>query len=158
MICHTSIELSLLSHTHTHTHTHTHSTMGEEKKPDTTTTTTTPPPAPTPEKKDKKSIKLGFAENFALSGAAAVISKTAAAPIERVKLMVQNQGEMLKSGRLTEPYKGVVDCTVRTFRTEGEWDMAMQGEDSVVVKVFSCHIFCLNFTQAGLHLLQGGGE
>ena len=63
---------------------------------------------------------LGFAENFALSGAAAIISKTAAAPIERVKLLVQNQDEMLKTGRLTEPYKGVVDCTVRTFRTEGE--------------------------------------
>lgn len=63
--------------------------------------------------------KLGFGENFALSGAAAVISKTAAAPIERVKLLVQNQDEMLKSGRLTEPYKGVIDCTVRVFRTEG---------------------------------------
>lgn len=62
---------------------------------------------------------MGFAENFALSGAAAVISKTAAAPIERIKLLVQNQDEMIKAGRLSEPYKGVVDCTVRTFRTEG---------------------------------------
>lgn len=66
-----------------------------------------------------KTKQLGFAENFALSGAAAVISKTAAAPIERVKLLVQNQDEMLKSGRLKEPYKGVVDCTVRVYRTEG---------------------------------------
>lgn len=63
--------------------------------------------------------KLGFAENFALSGAAAVISKTAAAPIERVKLLVQNQDEMLKSGRLDKPYNGVIDCTMRTFRNEG---------------------------------------
>lgn len=63
--------------------------------------------------------QLGFAENFALSGAAAVISKTAAAPIERVKLLVQNQDEMLKSGRLAEPYKGVIDCTVKVLRTEG---------------------------------------
>lgn len=63
--------------------------------------------------------KLGFAENFALSGAAAVISKTAAAPIERVKLLVQNQDEMIKAGRLAEPYKGVIDCTLRTYRTEG---------------------------------------
>ena len=36
-------------------------------------------------------------ENFALSGVAAVVSKTAAAPIERVKLLVQNQGEMLET-------------------------------------------------------------
>jgi len=32
---------------------------------------------------------------------------------------VQNQGEMLKSGRLDKPYGGVIDCTARTFRTEG---------------------------------------
>lgn len=63
--------------------------------------------------------KLSFAENFALSGVAAVISKTAAAPIERIKLLVQNQDEMLKTGRLSEPYKGVIDCTMRTYRTEG---------------------------------------
>mmetsp|Transcript_22520 Transcript_22520/g.36853 ORF Transcript_22520/g.36853 Transcript_22520/m.36853 type:complete len:311 (-) Transcript_22520:421-1353(-) len=63
--------------------------------------------------------KLGFAENFALSGAAAIISKTAAAPIERVKLLVQNQDEMLKTGRLDTPYKGVIDCTARTYRAEG---------------------------------------
>jgi len=62
---------------------------------------------------------LGFAENFGLSGAAAIISKTAAAPIERVKLMVQNQAEMIKAGRLDKPYTGVIDCTMRTFRTEG---------------------------------------
>jgi solute carrier family 25 (adenine nucleotide translocator) protein 4/5/6/31 len=65
------------------------------------------------------SDKLSFAENFALSGAAAIISKTAAAPIERVKLLVQNQGEMLKSGRLKEPYKGVIDCTSRVVSEEG---------------------------------------
>lgn len=65
------------------------------------------------------SKQLGFFENFALSGAAAIISKTAAAPIERVKLLVQNQDEMLKSGRLKEPYKGVADCTMKTFKTEG---------------------------------------
>jgi len=66
-----------------------------------------------------KQQQLGFIENFSLSGAAAVISKTAAAPIERVKLLVQNQDEMLKTGRLKEPYRGVIDCTIRTYRTEG---------------------------------------
>jgi len=63
--------------------------------------------------------KLSFVENFALSGAAAIISKTAAAPIERVKLLVQNQDEMIKQGRLDRPYTGVIDCTARTFKTEG---------------------------------------
>jgi solute carrier family 25 (adenine nucleotide translocator) protein 4/5/6/31 len=67
----------------------------------------------------QKKPTLGFFENFMLSGVAAGVSKTAAAPIERVKLLVQNQDEMIKQGRLSEPYKGVVDCTMRTLKTEG---------------------------------------
>jgi len=69
--------------------------------------------------KEKETPKLSFIENFALSGVAAVVSKTAAAPIERVKLLVQNQGEMLKQGTISRPYNGVIDCTVQTFRNEG---------------------------------------
>jgi len=67
----------------------------------------------------KRGDSLSFAENFALSGVAAVVSKTAAAPIERVKLMVQNQDEMLKSGRLDKPYTGVIDCSRRILTQEG---------------------------------------
>jgi len=63
--------------------------------------------------------KLGFFENFMLSGVAAGVSKTAAAPIERVKLLVQNQAEMLKQGILDRPYNGVLDCTKRVMQTEG---------------------------------------
>jgi solute carrier family 25 (adenine nucleotide translocator) protein 4/5/6/31 len=67
----------------------------------------------------KEDARLSFAENFMISGAAAVISKTVAAPIERVKLLIQNQSEMLKTGRLDKPYTGVVDCTRRVIATEG---------------------------------------
>jgi len=63
--------------------------------------------------------QLGFFENFMLSGVAAGVSKTAAAPIERVKLLIQNQDEMIKQGRLSEPYKGVIDCTQKVLKTEG---------------------------------------
>jgi len=63
--------------------------------------------------------QLGFFENFMLSGVAAGVSKTAAAPIERVKLLVQNQDEMIKQGRLDKPYTGVIDCTKRVLATEG---------------------------------------
>jgi len=63
--------------------------------------------------------KLGFFESFMLSGVAAGVSKTAAAPIERVKLLVQNQDEMIKQGRLDKPYNGVIDCTKRVLATEG---------------------------------------
>lgn len=63
--------------------------------------------------------KLAFIEDFLLGGVAAGVSKTAAAPIERIKLLVQNQDEMLKSGRLSEPYKGVADCARRVVADEG---------------------------------------
>jgi len=66
-----------------------------------------------------KSTNLGFSENFLLSGSAAAVSKTSAAPIERVKLLLQNQGELLKQGRLDTRYMGVRDCVTRTFANEG---------------------------------------
>merc|ERR1711950_127403 len=68
---------------------------------------------------DKKKPTLSFFESFMLSGVAAGVSKTAAAPIERVKLLVQNQNEMLKQGVLDKPYNGVLDCTRRTMAGEG---------------------------------------
>merc|ERR1712217_884522 len=46
-------------------------------------------------------------------------SKTATAPIERVKLLIQNQDEMIKQGRLNKPYNGVIDCTKRVLSEEG---------------------------------------
>jgi len=67
----------------------------------------------------KKKPELSFIEDFLLGGTAAGISKTIAAPIERVKLLVQNQDEMLKSGRLAVPYKGTIDCFRRTLTEEG---------------------------------------
>ncbi|KAJ0093243.1 hypothetical protein Patl1_24870 [Pistacia atlantica] len=40
-----------------------------------------------------------------MGGVYATVSKTAAAPIEHVKLLMQNQDQMIKVGRLSEPYK-----------------------------------------------------
>ncbi|OZJ06920.1 ADP,ATP carrier protein, mitochondrial [Bifiguratus adelaidae] len=61
----------------------------------------------------------GFMTDFMLGGVSAVVSKSAAAPIERVKLMMQSQEEMLKTGRLAAPYKGIGDAFVRTYAQEG---------------------------------------
>jgi len=54
-----------------------------------------------------------------MGGVSAAVSKTAAAPIERVKLLIQNQDEMIKAGRLTEPYKGIGECFSRVIKNEG---------------------------------------
>ncbi|CAF3850537.1 unnamed protein product [Rotaria sp. Silwood1] len=52
-------------------------------------------------------------------GLAAVLLKTASAPIDRVLLLVRNQGEMIKQGVISRPYSGIIDCTVRTIKSDG---------------------------------------
>jgi solute carrier family 25 (adenine nucleotide translocator) protein 4/5/6/31 len=86
--------------------------------------------------------QLGFAENFLLSGVAAAVAKTAAAPIERVKLLVQNQDEMMRQGRLDKPYKGVIDCTTRTIKNEGIYPL-WRGNLANVLRYFPTQ--ALNF-------------
>jgi len=67
----------------------------------------------------KENNMTNFLIDFGMGGVSAAVSKTAAAPIERVKLLIQNQDEMLKSGRLTVPYKGIQDCFSRVIAEEG---------------------------------------
>ncbi|TXG63999.1 hypothetical protein EZV62_010993 [Acer yangbiense] len=64
----------------------------------------------------EKGVK-GFLVDFLMRGVSAAVSKTVVAPIERVKLLIQNQDEMIKSGWLSEPYKGISDC----FDRDGYW-------------------------------------
>merc|ERR1712217_187919 len=86
--------------------------------------------------------KLSPAEDFMLGGVAAAISKTAAAPIERIKLMVQNQDEMIKAGRLATPYNGVMDCFRRTVADEGMTSL-WRGNTANVIRYFPTQ--ALNF-------------
>jgi len=86
--------------------------------------------------------KLGFFENFMLAGVAAGVSKTAAAPIERIKLLVQNQDEMIKQGRLDRPYNGVVDCFKRVLASEGVYPL-WRGNLANVIRYFPTQ--ALNF-------------
>jgi len=68
--------------------------------------------------KKKQSRKLNGAEDFLLGGTAAAISKTIAAPIERIKLLLQNQGESAAAKAQGE-YKGIMDCLVRVPKEQG---------------------------------------
>jgi len=86
--------------------------------------------------------KLNPVEDFMLGGVAAAISKTAAAPIERIKLMVQNQDEMIKAGRLDRPYTGVVDCFRRVIADEGVTSL-WRGNTANVLRYFPTQ--ALNF-------------
>jgi solute carrier family 25 (adenine nucleotide translocator) protein 4/5/6/31 len=66
-----------------------------------------------------KKAKLSFIENFGLAGVAAVVSKTVAAPIERIKMVVQNQDEMLKRGTLKEGFSNPFACGAWIMKNEG---------------------------------------
>jgi solute carrier family 25 (adenine nucleotide translocator) protein 4/5/6/31 len=88
--------------------------------------------------------KISFFENFMLGGVAAAVSKTAAAPIERVKLLVQNQAEMLKSGRLDRPYSGIMDCFSRVIKSEG-FGSLWRGNVANVLRYFPTQALNLAF-------------
>jgi solute carrier family 25 (adenine nucleotide translocator) protein 4/5/6/31 len=60
-----------------------------------------------------------FVIDFALGGVSACISKTATAPIERVKLILQTQDsnpQIIKSGNR---YKGISDTFIRVTKEDG---------------------------------------
>merc|ERR1712130_990235 len=85
-----------------------------------------------PAEKKKPAPKLSFIEDFLMGGTSAAVSKTVSAPIERVKMMVQNQGEMLKQGLIDTPYKGVLDCFARTYQQEGFWSFWKSNGTNVI--------------------------
>ncbi|EGD94876.1 ADP,ATP carrier protein [Trichophyton mentagrophytes] len=84
----------------------------------------------------------GFVVDFMMGGVSAAVSKTAAAPIERVKLLIQNQDEMLKSGRLDRKYNGIMDCFRRTAGSEGMVSL-WRGNTANVIRYFPTQ--ALNF-------------
>jgi solute carrier family 25 (adenine nucleotide translocator) protein 4/5/6/31 len=66
--------------------------------------------------KSSKAPTTNALEDFLLGGTAAAVSKTIAAPIERVKLLLQNQGEQ---SAITKPYTGIMDVFIRVPREQG---------------------------------------
>ncbi|CAI7649261.1 unnamed protein product [Penicillium palitans] len=84
----------------------------------------------------------GFVVDFLMGGVSAAVSKTAAAPIERIKLLIQNQDEMLKQGRLDRKYNGIADCFKRTAAAEGVVSL-WRGNTANVIRYFPTQ--ALNF-------------
>lgn len=99
----------------------------------------TPTASPVFVQAPKEKGLAGFAVDFLMGGVSAAVSKTAAAPIERVKLLIQNQDEMIKSGRLSEPYKGIGDCFKRTIKDEGIVSL-WRGNTANVIRYFPTQV------------------
>jgi solute carrier family 25 (adenine nucleotide translocator) protein 4/5/6/31 len=71
---------------------------------------------------NKGIIKKSFAVDFLVGGISAAVSKTAVAPIERVKLLLQVQDALSKKGGSTEgltKYTGIGDCFARVQKEQG---------------------------------------
>jgi len=83
-----------------------------------------------------------FVVDFMMGGISAAVSKTAAAPIERVKLLIQNQDEMIKAGRLDRRYTGIIECFSRTTKDEGVVAL-WRGNTANVIRYFPTQ--ALNF-------------
>jgi len=64
----------------------------------------------------KGPVKTNMLEDFMLGGISAAVSKTVAAPIERIKLLLQNQGD---AKNITKPYTGMMDCLIRVPKEQG---------------------------------------
>jgi len=61
---------------------------------------------------------MSFMKDFIAGGISAAISKTAVAPIERVKLLLQVQ-HVSKQIAVDQRYKGIIDCFVRIPKEQG---------------------------------------
>lgn len=68
--------------------------------------------------KSKGFDPVAFGKDFIAGGIAAAISKTAVAPIERVKLLLQVQ-HASKQITADQRYKGMIDCFVRIPKEQG---------------------------------------
>ncbi|PON34834.1 Serine/threonine protein kinase [Parasponia andersonii] len=66
-----------------------------------------------------------------------VVSEIAAAPFNNIKLLIQNQNEMLKQGRGFEPYRGSYQCFARTVRVEGHFSLWRGNTDNITGSVTS---------------------
>ena len=63
---------------------------------------------------------MNFAIDFLVGGVSAAVSKTAVAPIERVKLLLQTQdaNKKIQDGT-AKRYTGIGDCFTRVVKEEG---------------------------------------
>ena len=75
-----------------------------------------------PKKKVEKRLfdATSFGKDLLAGGVAAAVSKTAVAPIERVKLLLQVQASSKQISPEAQ-YKGIVDCLARIPREQGAY-------------------------------------
>nr|KAF6267864.1 solute carrier family 25 member 6 [Myotis myotis] len=97
---------------------------------------------------------ISFAKDFLAGGVAAAISKTAVAPIERVKLLLQVQHA---SQQITadKQYKGIMDCIVRIPKEQGVLSF-WRGNMANVIRYFPTQALNFAFKDKYKQVFLGG--
>jgi len=88
---------------------------------------------------------MNFAADFAAGGISGAVAKTATAPIERVKLIIQTQdaNPLIKSGQVKR-YTGISDCFVRVYNEQG-LKAFWRGNFTNVIRYFPTQAFNFAF-------------
>ncbi|CAD7961982.1 unnamed protein product [Amoebophrya sp. A120] len=96
-------------------------------------------------KKEKDSEMVAFLKDFAIGGTAGGISKTIAAPIERVKLLIQTQdaNPKIRSGEVPR-YTGIMNCFTRVHAEQGMLSF-WRGNGANVMRYIPQQAFNLSF-------------
>ncbi|XP_046903143.1 ADP/ATP translocase 3 isoform X2 [Hypomesus transpacificus] len=97
---------------------------------------------------------ISFAKDFLAGGVAAAISKTAVAPIERVKLLLQVQ-HASKQITADMQYKGIADCLVRIPKEQG-FASFWRGNMANVIRYFPTQALNFAFKDKYKQVFLGG--
>jgi len=104
-------------------------------------TVTAPVVAPSVSIKSSKDQAASFLRDFALGGISGAVAKTATAPIERVKLLLQLQAVSTQIAE-DKRYKGIIDCFRRVPQEQGFLSF-WRGNTANVIRYFPTQ--ALNF-------------
>jgi len=95
-----------------------------------------------------------FATDFLAGGISAAVSKTAVAPIERVKLLLQVQA-VNKQIAADKQYKGIIDCFVRIPKEQG-FTAFWRGNLANVIRYFPTQALNFAFKDKYKQVFLGG--
>lgn len=95
--------------------------------------------------KAKPDMLTAFLKDFTAGGVSGAIAKTATAPIERVKLIIQTQdaNPLIKSGEVPR-YTGIGNCFVRVYQEQG-FAAFWRGNLTNVIRYFPTQAFNFAF-------------
>ncbi|XP_022227522.1 ADP,ATP carrier protein [Drosophila obscura] len=96
----------------------------------------------------------GFMLDFMMGGVSAAIAKTAVAPIERVKLILQVQ-EVSKQISQDKRYKGIMDCFIRIPKEQG-FSSLWRGNLANVIRYFPTQALNFAFKDVYKTVFLGG--